>query len=42
MFWHLPKYAKREQTFIPSLLIYEVLTDNTLNRAGRFFSAIPT
>ena len=48
MFWRLEKHAKttantRMQPKIPSLLIYEVLIDYTLNRAAMFFfSAIPT
>ena len=47
MFWRLEKHAKtaantRVQPKIPSLLIYEVLINNTLNRAAMFFSAIPT
>ena len=47
MFWHLEKHAKttahtRMQPKMSTLLIYEVLIDNTLNRAAMFFSAIPT
>ena len=42
MFWGLEKHAKttantRMQPKIPSLLIYEVLIDYTLNRAAMFF-----
>ena len=42
MFWRLERHAKttantRMQPKNPSLLIYEVLIDNTLNRAAMFF-----
>ena len=42
MFWHLEKHAKttantRMQLKISTLLIYEVLIDNTLNRVAMFF-----
>ena len=47
MLWRLEKHAKttantRMQPKISTLLIYEALIDNTLNRAAMFFSAIPT
>ena len=46
MFWRLERHAKttantRMQPKISTLLIYEVLIDNTLNRAAMFLSAIP-
>ena len=46
MFWRLEKLSKttantRMQPKIPSLLIYEVLIDNTLNRAAMFFFGHP-
>ena len=46
MFWRLEKHSKttantRMQPKIPSLLIYEVLIDNTLNRAAMFFFGHP-
>ena len=46
MFGVLEKHAKttantRMQPKIPSLLIYEVLIDNTLNRAAMFFFGHP-
>ena len=42
MFWHLEKHAKttvntQMQTKNLSLLIYEMLFDNTLDRAAMFF-----
>ena len=49
MFWRLEKHAKTTENTqrlpkILALLIYEVLIDNTLDRARGhvFFSAIPT
>ena len=46
MFWRLEKHAKttantRMQPKILSLLIYEVLIDNTLDRVAMFFSDHP-
>ena len=46
MFWRLEKHAKttantRMQPKNPSLLIYEVLIGNTLNRTAMFFFGHP-